>query len=175
LESLKEFKDLCNEKGEYVIPEEERKRRLDLTKETICTVDPLTARDLDDALSINEVEEGIYEVGVHIADVSHFVKPGSLVDLEAKLRTTSVYLVHRVIPMLPRILCENLCSLNPGVERLAFSVFFYIKKDGTVLWDRKIRKYKSIIKSCAKLSYDIVNKMIEGSVKSIEEIENDYK
>jgi len=91
-------------------------------------VDPITARDLDDALSINEVEPGIFEVGVHIADVSHFVNPDTKVDLEAQYRTTSVYLVHRVIPMLPRILCENLCSLNPDVERLAFSVFFYITR-----------------------------------------------
>jgi DIS3-like exonuclease 2 len=91
-------------------------------------VDPKTARDLDDALSINEVEPGIFEVGVHIADVSHFVNPDTKVDLEAQYRTTSVYLVHRVIPMLPRILCENLCSLNPDVERLAFSVFFYITR-----------------------------------------------
>lgn len=80
MESLKVFSDLCNEAGEYVIPENERNKRLDLTKEIICTVDPLTARDLDDALSINEVEDGIFEVGVHIADVSHFIKPGSLVD-----------------------------------------------------------------------------------------------
>jgi DIS3-like exonuclease 2 len=91
-------------------------------------VDPITARDLDDALSIKEVEPGIFEVGVHIADVSHFVNPDTKVDLEAQYRTTSVYLVHRVIPMLPRILCENLCSLNPDVERLAFSVFFYITR-----------------------------------------------
>ncbi len=91
-------------------------------------MDPITARDLDDALSINEVEPGIFEVGVHIADVSHFVNPDTKVDLEAQYRTTSVYLVHRVIPMLPRILCENLCSLNPDVERLAFSVFFYITR-----------------------------------------------
>ena len=91
-------------------------------------MDPKTARDLDDALSINEVEPGIFEVGVHIADVSHFVNPDTKVDIEAQYRTTSVYLVHRVIPMLPRILCENLCSLNPDVERLAFSVFFYITR-----------------------------------------------
>ena len=91
-------------------------------------MDPITARDLDDALSINEVEPGIFEVGFHIADVSHFVNPDTKVDLEAQYRTTSVYLVHRVIPMLPRILCENLCSLNPDVERLAFSVFFYITR-----------------------------------------------
>lgn len=124
----------------------------------------MTARDLDDALSVNEVEDGIFEIGVHIADVSHFVEPSTRVDEEAKLRTTSVYLVHRVIPMLPRILCENLCSLNPQVERLAFSVFFYITRDGEVLWDRKPRVHKSIISSVAKLSYDIVNEMIEGKV-----------
>lgn len=96
--------------------------------------------------------------------MSHFVEPSTRVDEEAKLRTTSVYLVHRVIPMLPRILCENLCSLNPQVERLAFSVFFYITRDGEVLWDRKPRVHKSIISSVAKLSYDIVNEMIEGKV-----------
>jgi exoribonuclease R len=98
-------------------------------------VDPVTARDLDDALSITEVSKDVFEVGVHIADVSHFVNPDAMVDLEAQWRTTSVYLVHRVIPMLPRVLCENLCSLNPDVERLAFSVFFYIRRNGEVLWD----------------------------------------
>lgn len=105
---------------------EERQKRLDLTKEYICTVDPVTARDLDDALSINEVEKDIFEIGVHIADVSHFVESESEIDKEAILRTTSVYLVHKVLPMLPRLLCEKLCSLNRNVERLAFSVFFYI-------------------------------------------------
>jgi exoribonuclease R len=84
----------------------------------------MTARDLDDALSISHVREDIWEIGVHIADVAHFVAEGSILDQEARLRTTSIYLVHRVIPMLPRLLCENLCSLNPDVERLAFSIFF---------------------------------------------------
>jgi exoribonuclease R len=84
----------------------------------------MTARDLDDALSITHVREDIWEIGVHIADVAHFVAEGSILDQEARLRTTSIYLVHRVIPMLPRLLCENLCSLNPDVERLAFSIFF---------------------------------------------------
>jgi len=110
---MNKLKADCNEEGEYMIPAEERAKRLDLTREIICTVDPVTARDLDDALSVNEVEEGVFEVGVHIADVSHFVVQDSPVDMEASLRTTSVYLVHRVIPMLPRILCENMCSLNP--------------------------------------------------------------
>ena len=84
------------------------------------------------------------------------------------MRTTSVYLVHRVIPMLPRMLCENLCSLNPGVERLAFSVFFYIRKNGEILWDRPIKACKSIIKSCAKLSYDVVNQFIEKEIESFD-------
>lgn len=123
-------------------------KRLNLTKEYICSIDPVTARDLDDALSINKLEDGTYEIGVHIADVSHFVSPNTEIDKEATLRTTSVYLVHKVIPMLPRMLCEELCSLNRDVERLAFSVFFCITSDGEVLWD-KFRASKSVIKSCA--------------------------
>lgn len=122
----------------------------------IYTIDPVTARDLDDALSVKFVKDDIYEIGVHIADVSYFVEESSPLDNEARLRTTSVYLVHRVIPMLPRLLCENLCSLNPGVERLAFSVFFYMKESGEILWKEPIRFGKSIIKSCMKFSYDLV-------------------
>jgi exoribonuclease R len=102
----------------------EKLTRKDLTNEIICTIDPETARDLDDALSIKHLKDDIYEVGVHIADVSYFVDENTILDKEARLRTTSVYLVHRVIPMLPRLLCEKLCSLNPGVDRLTFSVFF---------------------------------------------------
>jgi DIS3-like exonuclease 2 len=81
-------------------------KRLNLTKEYICSIDPVTARDLDDALSINKLDDGTYEIGVHIADVSHFVEANTEIDKEATLRTTSVYLVHKVIPMLPRMLCE---------------------------------------------------------------------
>jgi exoribonuclease R len=99
--------------------------------------DPSTARDIDDALSVKALEEnGIFEVGVHIADVSHFVQEGSSLDNEATLRTTSVYLVHKMYPMLPPLLSENLCSLNAAVERLAFSIFFYIREDGEVLYER---------------------------------------
>lgn len=127
-----------------------------MTNELICTIDPVTARDLDDALSIKHVKDDIYEVGVHIADVSHFVEEDSSLDEEAQLRTTSVYLIHKVIPMLPALLSENLCSLNPGVERLAFSVFFKIKENGEILWNEKPRFSKSIIKSCVKFNYDIV-------------------
>lgn len=111
----------------------------------ICTIDPATARDLDDALSVKKIKDDLYEVGVHIADVSYFVQQGTPIDEDAKLRTTSVYLVHKVIPMLPRLLCENLCSLNPGVERLAFSVFFNMRENGEILWDQNVRFGRSII------------------------------
>lgn len=79
---------------------------MDLTNDIICTIDPATARDLDDALSVKKLGADLYEIGVHIADVAHFVEENSPVDKEARLRTTSVYLVHKVIPMLPRMLCE---------------------------------------------------------------------
>lgn len=126
-----------------------------MTQEIICTIDPATARDLDDALSVKKLSNGNYEIGVHIADVGHFVDQNTILDDEARLRTTSVYLPHRVIPMLPRLLCENLCSLNPGVERLAFSCFFEMKEDGEIL-ENTARFAKSIIKSCVKFSYDVV-------------------
>lgn len=157
------------EQGEWQIPEEERKKRLDLTKKLICTIDPVTARDLDDALSIEEVSPGIFEIGVHIADVSYFVKENDPVDEEARKRTTSVYLPHRVIPMLPGILCEKLCSLNPGVERLAFSIFFKINENGVWLNEEIPRIGKSIIRSCGKLSYDVAQLIIEGKVTNLEE------
>ena len=96
----------------------------------IFTIDPKTARDLDDALSVTEISPGIYELGVHIADVSHFVQPNSDIDKEAIKRATSVYFVHRVIPMLPRRLCDNLCSLLPDRERLTFSCFFRVNAEG---------------------------------------------
>lgn len=98
---------------------------------------------------------------MHIADVSYFVKENTPLEEEVRLRTTSVYLVHKVITMLPRIFCDNLCSLNPGLERLCFSVFFQMRKDGTVLWDQGLRFHKSVIKSCAKLNYELVQTLLE--------------
>jgi DIS3-like exonuclease 2 len=88
-----------------------------MTEHVLCrifSIDPQTARDLDDALSIEALPGGTFRVGVHIADVAHFVAAGSVLDTEARKRGTSIYLVDRVIPMLPRLLCEQLCSLNPG-------------------------------------------------------------
>lgn len=125
LESLQPYiNQLDPEACEWPIPESEIAKRLDLRNKRVFTIDPITAKDLDDALSIEKIEEDIYEIGVHIADVSFFVPHGSEVDKAAQLRCTSTYFVHKVYPMLPKLLCEKLCSLNPGVDRLAYSVFF---------------------------------------------------
>lgn len=97
------------------------------------TVDPDTAKDLDDALSVTTNDDGTYDVSVHIADVSYFVKPNTALDRDARKRATSVYLIQRAVPMLPPVLSEQLCSLVPGEERLAFSVTFTMTKDARVL------------------------------------------
>ncbi|KAF8934813.1 hypothetical protein BGZ47_010198 [Haplosporangium gracile] len=135
----------------WSIPEKELSRRRDLRKDCIFTIDPATAKDLDDAVSVSRLEDGTLEVGVHIADVSHFIKVGSALDREAKSRATTVYLIQKAIPMLPNILCEDLCSLNSNVDRLAFSVFWKMTEDGHVLGTSFS---KSVIRSCAQLSYD---------------------
>ena len=108
-------------------------QRKDLRQERIFTIDPETAKDLDDALSIKKNEDGTYDVGVHIADVSFFVKPNTALDRDARKRATSVYLVQRAVPMLPPTLSEQICSLVPGQDRLAFSVMFTISEDGKVM------------------------------------------
>jgi exoribonuclease R len=97
-----------------------------MRQKRVFTIDPTTARDIDDALSIEKIDNFIYKIGVHIADVSFFVKPNTELEREIKRRCTSTYFVHQVYPMLPRLLCERLCSLNPNVERLAYSTFFTI-------------------------------------------------
>ena len=113
----------------FVIPDSEIEKRRDFRQNCVFTIDPLTARDLDDALSIELIEENKYKVGVHIADVSYFVSEKTDLDREAENRATSVYLVQKVIPMLPRTLCEHLCSLNPGEDRLTFSVEWIINSE----------------------------------------------
>lgn len=145
----------------WEIPEREYTIRRDMREERVFTIDPETAKDLDDALSIKALEDGTYEVGVHIADVSYFVKPNTALDREARKRATTVYLVQRAVPMLPALLCEQLCSLVPGVERLTFSCFFIIDSDGNVL---KKQFERSVIKSCVKLAYDDAQRVIEGGV-----------
>lgn len=115
------------------IPEHEIETRKDLRHERIFSIDPATARDLDDALSVKHNSDGTYEVGVHIADVSYFVKPNTALDRDARKRATSVYLVQRAVPMLPPVLSEELCSLNPGHERLAVSTVFTLNKDAEIV------------------------------------------
>lgn len=115
------------------IAEREYEIRKDLRNERIFTIDPEDTKDVDDALSVTLNDDGTYEVGVHIADVSHFVKPNTALDRDARKRATSVYLVQRAVPMLPPSLSEELCSLVPAHERLAFSAIFTMNKEGRVL------------------------------------------
>jgi protein SSD1 len=117
----------------FSIPEREIEARRDLRNERIFTIDPETAKDLDDAVSIQVNEDGTYDVGVHIADVSYFVKPNTALDRDARKRATSVYLVQRAVPMLPPLLSEELCSLIPGQDKLTFSVIFTMTPDARVL------------------------------------------
>ncbi|XP_063712315.1 DIS3-like exonuclease 2 isoform X2 [Symsagittifera roscoffensis] len=148
----------CTDGAEWEPTEYDLKTRRDFQSTTVVSVDPPTARDLDDALHCVEVASGVYEVGVHIADVSHFVKEGTPLDDEASMRTTSTYMPNRVIPMLPRALCEHVCSLQPNKSRLAFSIVFTMNREGEVL---KHWIGKSVIKSCCQMSYDHAQKMID--------------
>ncbi|KAH7887691.1 SSD1 protein [Phlebopus sp. FC_14] len=143
----------------WTAPEREYEVRKDLRQDRIFTIDPDSAKDLDDALSIKLNEDGTYDVGVHVADVSYFVKPNTALDRDARKRATSVYLVQRAVPMLPPNLSEEVCSLSPGVERLTFSVIFTMTKDCKV-----VSKWfgKTIIKSAAKLSYADAQNIIDG-------------
>ncbi|KAI0750788.1 RNB-domain-containing protein [Daedaleopsis nitida] len=143
----------------WTVPEREIEVRKDLRGERVFTIDPEDAKDLDDAVSVKANEDGTYDIGVHIADVSYFVKPNTALDRDARKRATSVYLVQRAVPMLPPTLSEQVCSLLPGQERLAFSVIFTMSKDAKV-----VKKWfgRTIIKSAAKLSYDQVQEVIEG-------------
>ncbi|XP_019358969.1 PREDICTED: DIS3-like exonuclease 2 [Gavialis gangeticus] len=146
----------------WVIPPEELANRRDLRKECIFTIDPSTAKDLDDALSCKQLADGSFEVGVHIADVSYFVLEETALDKLASERATSVYLVQKVIPMLPKLLCEELCSLNPMRDRLTFSVLWKLTPEGKILDEWFGR---TIICSCVKLSYDHAQSMIEHPKK----------
>jgi len=137
----------------------EKQSRVDLREKCIFTIDPITARDLDDALSCRRLPDDTFEVGVHIADVSHYVLRDSELDKEARSRLSSFYFTRRVIPMLPQKLSNNLCSLNPGVDRLAFSVIWKMDKNGNVLsqWIGR-----TIIRSCCKMNYNLAGAIIDG-------------
>ena len=132
--------------------------REDMRGVTTFTIDPRDAKDFDDALSIRRLPDGNIEVGVHIADVTHYVKPGSIIDREAEDRATSVYLVDRVVPMLPEHLSNGICSLRPDEDKLTFSVIFVMSDDGKVL-DSHIAR--TVIRSDRRFTYEEAQEVIE--------------
>ncbi|MDY3935260.1 MAG: ribonuclease R [Prevotella sp.] len=125
-----------------------------------CTIDPKDAKDFDDALSLRKLDNGMWEVGVHIADVSHYVKPGSIIDKEAQRRATSIYLVDRTIPMLPERLCNVICSLRPDEEKLAFSVVFSLDEEANV---KDYRIVHTVIKSNRRYTYEEAQEVLEAN------------
>ncbi len=132
-------------------------RRKDLTEETVITIDPATARDFDDAISLEKLDNGHWVLGVHIADVSHFVRPKSALDREAKDRATSVYLPDQVIPMLPEIISNNLASLQPDKVRYAMTARIEFSPEGQRI---ATEVYKSAIKSCRRFTYEEVDQFL---------------
>jgi ribonuclease R len=146
------------ESGKFEVTSGEIKSRRDLRDEIIFTIDPVDAKDHDDAVSVDILENGNYWLGVHIADVSHYITEGSALDEEAIARGTSAYLMNDVVPMLPEKLSNDVCSLKEKVERLAFSVFMEIDKKGTIL---NYELDKSVIKSKKKFSYEEVQAILD--------------
>lgn len=144
----------------WKIPKVEFETRKDLRSICTFTIDPATAIDLDDALSVEIVSDDIFRIGVHIADVSYFIHPDTALDAEAQIRSTSVYMLQHKLSMLPPELSEGLCSLLPGVDRLTFSIIWDISPSGNIV-GRWIGR--SIIRSCCKLSYDDVQGIIDKS------------
>ncbi len=142
------------------VSSEEIKDRLDLREEKIFTIDGDDTKDIDDAISIKKLSSDVYELGVHIADVSYYVKKDSILDKDAYERGTSVYLVDRVIPMLPHKLSNGICSLNPNVDRLALSCVMNINSKGYVI---KYKIFKSVIQSKKQMTYTCVNEILENN------------
>lgn len=163
-----EVLDEAERVGNEPISDEEYAKRLDLRGEPIFTIDSKDAKDLDDAISVKRTDFG-YTLGVHIADVSHYVKEGSAIDEEAINRGTSVYFADRVIPMLPEVLSNGACSLNAGTDKLAFSALIELDKEGYITkYDFK----KTIINSKVRGVYSEVNEILDGTAS--EEILNKY-
>ena len=147
------------------------KNRRDLRDQEIFTIDGEDAKDLDDAVNVEKLENGNYQLGVHIADVSHYVKEGSFLDKEAILRGTSVYMLDRVIPMLPVELSNGICSLNAGKDRFAISCVMEINSKGQVV---SSDIFKSVIKVTERMSYTSVQKILDDSDKEITKRYADY-
>ena len=148
------------EKLSAEITEADYAEREDFRDVFTCTIDPHDAKDFDDALSLRRLPDGLYEVGVHIADVSHYVAEGSVIDKEARQRATSVYLVDRTIPMLPERLCNFICSLRPNEEKLAYSVIFNLDSEANI---KKWRLVHTVIKSDRRFTYEEAQERIENN------------
>lgn len=142
------------------ITEDEISKRRDFRKITTFTIDPFDAKDFDDALSVRKLDNGNWEIGVHIADVSHYVKPGSMLDREGLMRATSVYLVDRVVPMLPEILSNHVCSLRPNEEKLTFSAVFEMDENAEI---KKEWFGRTVIDSNRRFTYEEVQEILEGA------------
>ena len=154
----KKVEDEANKISES-ISKKEISRRLDIRKTTTFTIDPKDAKDFDDAISVKKIGNEKWEIGVHIADVSYYVEKGGVIDKEAIERATSVYLVDRVIPMLPEVLSNNICSLKPNIDRLAYSVLFEMDEKANLL-DYKINK--TIIHSNVRFTYKTAQDIIDN-------------
>ncbi|MDR2520456.1 MAG: ribonuclease R [Bacteroidales bacterium OttesenSCG-928-I14] len=133
-------------------------KREDFRKTLTFTIDPDNAEDFDDALSIKKLPSNFYEIGIHIADVTHYVKPNSSIDKEALKRGTSIYLVDKVIPMLPELLCNKICSIRPNEDKLCFSIIFEMDKKAKI---KSYRIRRTIIRSHNRFTYEEVQKIIE--------------
>ncbi len=154
----KEAMEQANKIPLHVLPEE-KKGRKDITNQPLVTIDAIESKDLDDAVVAWKLDNGNYHLGVHIADVSHYVQLGTPLDKEAFKRGTSVYLTDRVVPMLPKRLSNGICSLNPGEERLSMSCEMEINDQGKIV---KHRIFPSVMKSHARMTYKAVNRILEA-------------
>lgn len=148
------------------IPESEIKKRRDFRGITTFTIDPVDAKDFDDALSVQRLENGNWEIGVHIADVSHYVTPGSILEEEAYKRATSVYLVDRVVPMLPEHLSNGVCSLRPNEDKLCYSAVFEMNEEAEVLNEWFGR---TVIRSLRRFAYEEAQEVIESGEGDLKE------
>lgn len=158
------------EKLDVSISAEEIAKRLDYREVTTFTIDPRDAKDFDDAISIKSLSNGNFEIGVHIADVTHYVKEGDIIDREAYSRATSVYLVDRTVPMLPEKLCNMVCSLRPDEDKLTYSVIFEITNEGEI---KKSNITKAVIRSNRRFTYEEAQAIIEaGAGEFAEELKN---
>ena len=155
----KQVEDAANQISAEITPEDIAERE-DFREVCTFTIDPKDAKDFDDALSIREVSKGLWEVGVHIADVSHYVKEGGIIDREAQKRATSVYLVDRTIPMLPERLCNFICSLRPDEDKLCYSTIFVMDENADV---KSWRLVHTIIRSNRRFAYEEAQAILEAN------------